>query len=56
VQKYTLPVYSAHQMGSCRMGATAASSACDMEGECWDVAGLFIADTRWAKPWHGSKD
>lgn len=44
VRKYDIPLFSAHQMGSCRMGAARESSACDPHGECWDVAGLFIGD------------
>lgn len=44
VRKYDMPLFSAHQMGSCRMGASRTSSACDPHGECWDVAGLYVAD------------
>jgi long-chain-alcohol oxidase len=44
VRKYDIPLFSAHQMGSCKMGASRESSACDPHGECWDVAGLFIGD------------
>ncbi|KAF6266548.1 GMC oxidoreductase-domain-containing protein, partial [Scenedesmus sp. NREL 46B-D3] len=33
-----------HQMGSCRMGSTPRSSVCDASGQCWQVAGLYVAD------------
>lgn len=39
-----LPVFSAHQMGSCRMGGDPATSALDPDGQCWQVAGLYCAD------------
>jgi choline dehydrogenase-like flavoprotein len=46
VPRYTLPVMTAHQMGSCRMGARPGDgSACDPLGECWEVEGLYVADT-----------
>jgi len=35
---------SAHQMGSARMGADAATSVADVRGEAWTCAGLHIAD------------
>ncbi|PSC68186.1 Long-chain-alcohol oxidase FAO1 isoform A [Micractinium conductrix] len=36
--------FSAHQMGTCRLGADPATSALDPSGECWEVAGLYCAD------------
>ena len=33
-----------HQMGTCRMGASPNTSVADGRGQCWDVAGLYIAD------------
>ena len=44
VRPNRLPLFSAHQMGSCRMGSSVRSSALDPDGQCWEVAGLFCAD------------
>lgn len=38
-------VFSAHQMGTARMGADRKSSVCDENGQVYGVPGLFIADT-----------
>ena len=43
-QPYRRPHLSMHQMGTCRMGASPDSSVADAHGQCWDVAGLYIAD------------
>lgn len=37
----TLGMFSAHQMGSCRMGYAPDSSVVDADGECWEVDDLY---------------
>jgi choline dehydrogenase-like flavoprotein len=39
-----LGIFSAHQMGTCRMGRDAASAVCDERGAVFGVSGLYIAD------------
>ncbi|KAA8528004.1 hypothetical protein F0562_035127 [Nyssa sinensis] len=39
------PICSAHQMGSCRMGADSKRSAVNQMGETWEVEGLYVADS-----------
>ena len=39
------PLFSAHQMGSARMGADPADSVADPEGQLHDVRGVWIGDT-----------
>ena len=41
---YERTAYSAHQMGSCRMGADPASSVADGYGELHDAAGVWVGD------------
>jgi choline dehydrogenase-like flavoprotein len=36
---------SAHQMGTCRMGADPKTSVCDPTGRVWGTRGLYVADT-----------
>jgi choline dehydrogenase-like flavoprotein len=35
---------SFHIMGSARMGGSPATSACNPNGETWDVRGLYVCD------------
>lgn len=39
-----IPAFSAHQMGSCRLGADPTSSVADGSGELHDTPGVWIAD------------
>jgi choline dehydrogenase-like flavoprotein len=41
---YERTAYSAHQMGSCRMGSDPATSVADGDGELHDVKGVWIGD------------
>lgn len=38
-------LFSAHQMGTCRMGTNARASVCDENGAVRGVRGLYVADT-----------
>ena len=37
-------VFSAHQMGTCRMGEDRDSAVCDERGQVFGVPGLYVAD------------
>jgi len=39
-----LPLFSAHQMGTCRMGVDRARSVCDADGAVHGVNGVYVAD------------
>lgn len=40
----TLPLFSAHQMGTCRLGADARTAVADPTGQVYGVKGLYIGD------------
>eukprot|EP00038_Savillea_parva_P010523 m.190935 g.190935 ORF g.190935 m.190935 type:complete len:777 (+) comp18178_c0_seq1:135-2465(+) len=40
----TLGLFSAHQMGSCRMGMSPATSVVDWNGEVWEADDVYIMD------------
>lgn len=37
-------LFSAHQMSSCRIGSSRATSVADPDGQVWDARGLFVTD------------
>ena len=37
-------LFSAHQMGTCRMGSDASTAVCDERGQVFGVSGLYVAD------------
>jgi choline dehydrogenase-like flavoprotein len=39
-----LPLFSAHQMGTCRMGSERSRSVCDPEGAVFGLKGAYVAD------------
>jgi choline dehydrogenase-like flavoprotein len=39
-----LPLFSAHQMGTCRMGSDRVSAVCDENGAVFGMAGAYVAD------------
>jgi choline dehydrogenase-like flavoprotein len=39
-----LPLFTAHQMGSCRLGSSATTSVADPYGQVYGVQGLYVAD------------
>ena len=45
VSENHLALFSAHQMGTCRMGRDSRTAVCDSRGEVFGAKGLFIADS-----------
>ncbi|HJP87293.1 MAG TPA: GMC family oxidoreductase [Gemmatimonadaceae bacterium] len=39
-----LPLFSAHQMGTCRIGSDRASAVCDPNGAVFGMSGAYVAD------------
>jgi choline dehydrogenase-like flavoprotein len=39
-----LPLFSAHQMGTCRMGSDPAGAVCDGTGAVFEMKGVYVAD------------
>jgi choline dehydrogenase-like flavoprotein len=39
-----LPLFSAHQMGTCRMGSDPAAAVCDARGAVFGIDGAYVAD------------
>ena len=37
-------IFSFHHMGSARLGASSGDSACNWDGETWDIKGLYVMD------------
>ena len=44
IPDFRVQVFSAHQMGTCKMGSSAATSVVNENGESWNVKNLFVAD------------
>ncbi|XP_055822188.1 long-chain-alcohol oxidase FAO4A-like [Solanum dulcamara] len=45
IEKHSVPICSAHQMGSCRMGIDPTTSVVNSKGEAWEVEGMFLGDS-----------
>ncbi|KNA17175.1 hypothetical protein SOVF_082580 [Spinacia oleracea] len=45
IKGLAMPVASAHQMGSCKMGVDPRTSVVNQRGESWEVEGLYLADS-----------
>lgn len=45
IQGLSMPISSAHQMGSCKMGVDPKKSVVNHTGETWEVEGLYLADS-----------
>jgi choline dehydrogenase-like flavoprotein len=39
-----LPLFSAHQMGTCRIGVDPARAVCDAKGEVYGLKGAYVVD------------
>jgi long-chain-alcohol oxidase len=45
IKKHELSMFSAHQMGTCRMSNDPANGVVDSSGETWDCDDLYVMDT-----------
>jgi choline dehydrogenase-like flavoprotein len=43
-ETYTGILDTVHKVGTCRMGASSADSVTDLNGKCWDLDNLWVAD------------
>jgi len=44
IEKHSIGVFSAHQMGTCRLSVSPNRGVCDENGETWDCDDLYICD------------
>jgi choline dehydrogenase-like flavoprotein len=45
MKEHEMGVFSAHQMGTCRMSTSPAGGVVDSSGETWECNDLFLMDT-----------
>lgn len=44
IEKHSISLFSAHQMGTCRLSVSPDLGVCDENGETWDCDDLYICD------------